>query len=191
MRKLPSTEPNPTVKIWLERKGQPILGAGGATLLAAINQLENLTKAAQAVGMSYRYAWGYLRRIERALDEPIVTRQKGGAKGGGSMILTTLGRKLLRQYTRFDEFVRFSLKNPELWEAYGLEARTTNRLPGRIESITADQEVAAIKIAVPRGLPLIAIITRESVEHFQLEEGQHLFAVIKATEVMVETKNED
>lgn len=188
---MPSTEPSPAVKIWLERKGQSILGTGGANLLAAINRLGNLTEAAKAVGMSYRYAWGYLRRIEQVIDKPIVIRQKGGAKGGGSMILTPLGRKLLRQYTRFDEFVRFSLNNPELWEAYGLEARATNRLPGRIESIRADKEVAAIKIAVPKGFPLIAIITRESVDYFQIDEGQHLFAVIKATEVMVEKQNED
>ncbi len=167
------------------------MGTGGAALLASIARHGALTKAVKAIGMSYRYAWGYLRRIERVLGKPIVIRHKGGAEGGGSMILTPLGRKLLRQYTRFDEFVRFSLQNPELWEAYGLEARTTNRLPGHIESITADQEVAAIKIAIPKGLPLVAIITRESVDSLQIEEGLHLSAVIKATEVMVEKQNED
>jgi len=44
----------PTAKVWLEYKGKPILGKGGADILEAIKKEKSISKAAKKVGMSYR-----------------------------------------------------------------------------------------------------------------------------------------
>src|SRR3990170_4353771 len=73
----------PTAKVWLEYKGEPILGEGGATILEAVEKEKSISNAAIKIGMSYRYVWNYLAKMRKALDEPIVETFKGGKAGGG------------------------------------------------------------------------------------------------------------
>ena len=72
----------PFCRIWLEYKGEPVIGKGGAQILDAIREVKSISKAASRVEMSYRYVWNYLAKIENALQEPIVRTYKGGSKGG-------------------------------------------------------------------------------------------------------------
>lgn len=92
----------PKIKVWvLVGPGQK-LGTGRAELLQAIDELGSLQKAAARFGMSYRYAWGVLRALERELGTPLVERVPGGRRGGGSR-LTRQARELLSRYRRFQE----------------------------------------------------------------------------------------
>ena len=84
-------------KVWLEYKGKPLLGKGGAQILEAIKEVKSISKAAKKVGMSYRYVWNYLAKIEKTLQEPVVQTYKGGRKGGGGAHLTKLGENLLKE----------------------------------------------------------------------------------------------
>ena len=86
-------------KVWLERDGTFVIGDGGLDLLQRIQELRSLTKAAQAIGWSYRHAWGYLRNAERRLGSPLVSTSHGkGADRGtaltpaGHRVLTRLGQ---------------------------------------------------------------------------------------------------
>ena len=60
-----------------------------------------------------------------------------------------------------------------------------NRLPGTIEKILSDKVVSEIVIRTAAGT-VTSIITTGSVKRMSLEEGDAVFAVIKATEVSVE-----
>jgi len=64
----------------------------------------------------------------------------------------------------------------------GLSAR--NHLRGRIRSLQVDGLMAEVTLEVG-GQPLVAIITRASVERLGLAVGDEVQAVIKSTEVMV------
>lgn len=101
----PMEEIKPVVKVWLERNGRPVLGRGGAAILEAIMEERSLSGAAQRLGMSYRYVWGYLERMGRAVGEPVVETFKGGRDGGGGAKLTRMGEYLLREYRRVEEYV--------------------------------------------------------------------------------------
>jgi molybdate transport repressor ModE-like protein len=59
-------------------------------LLVAIYEHGSLSKACQAAGISYRYAWGLIRDGGRVFGTPLVTLTRG--KGAA---LTTLGEKLV------------------------------------------------------------------------------------------------
>ncbi|MEM2105140.1 MAG: LysR family transcriptional regulator [Candidatus Bathyarchaeia archaeon] len=87
-------------KIWIEHEGKPILGKGGAQILEQIEKDKSISKVAKNLGMSYRYVWNYLKRMEKALGEQVVETYRGGKWGGGGARLTTLGKELLKEYKR-------------------------------------------------------------------------------------------
>jgi len=92
----------PSGKIWIEYRGKPILGKGGAEILREIETQQSLSKAAEKLGMSYRYVWNYIQKIHRVLGERVVETHKGGKSGGGGARLTETGKSLLEEYTRLE-----------------------------------------------------------------------------------------
>ena len=83
-------------KVWLELGGEFFVGDGGIHLLGGILQHGSLAKTVREIGWSYRHAWGYLRRAERALQTPIVRNRPGRGAARG-MELTDTGHLLLER----------------------------------------------------------------------------------------------
>ena len=89
-------------KVWIEYEGNPLIGKGGAEILEGITKENSISKASETLGMSYRYVWNYLKKIEKTIGEPIVDTYKGGRAGGGGAKLTATGKSLLAEYTRLE-----------------------------------------------------------------------------------------
>ena len=70
------------LKVWFELDGEYIFGDGRAELLRLIEQLGSITKAASTLRMSYRHAWGQVRRLEERLGIKLVETRTGGRGGG-------------------------------------------------------------------------------------------------------------
>jgi len=177
-------------KVWLEYKGEPLLGKGGAEILEAIKEVKSISKAAKKVGMSYRYVWNYLTKIEKTLQEPVVQTYKGGRKGGGGAYLTKLGESLLKEYKRVEDYVGEILGDEEYWEAVGLKISARNRLRGVVEEVEKGVITAKVKIKIEKPVVVTAIISKEAVEELDIKAGDNVEAVIKATEVMVAKERE-
>jgi molybdate transport system regulatory protein len=90
----------PSFKFWIELEGKRVLGKGGAAILEQIKEEGSISKAAETLGMSYRYVWNYLNEIRKTVGEPVVETFKGGKSGGGGARLTELGDYLLSEYKR-------------------------------------------------------------------------------------------
>jgi len=90
----------PSFKLWIELEGKRVIGKGGAAILEQIKKEGSISKAAEKLGMSYRYVWNYLDEIKKAVGEPVVETFKGGKSGGGGARLTELGEYLLSEYKR-------------------------------------------------------------------------------------------
>jgi molybdate transport system regulatory protein len=175
----------PTAKVWLEYKGKPILGSGGAEILKAIKEERSISKAARKVGMSYRYVWNYLAKMENAMSEPVVVTFKGGKRGGGGAELTPLGEDLIKEYNRIEDYVGEILGDEEYWEAVGLKISARNKLKGVVKSVEKGDIVAKVKIEITAPASVTAVISSEAVEDLDIKKGDKVEAVIKATEVMV------
>jgi tungstate transport system substrate-binding protein len=80
-------------------------------ILAAVEQHGSLNRATAALGISYRQAWGLLRKAEERLGLPLLTRRVGGAEGGGAE-LTEAARDLLGRYRRLQTEVEQILSTP-------------------------------------------------------------------------------
>lgn len=92
--------------LWLETKDGMLLGLGRIQLLELVEELGSLNKAASAMGMSYRAAWGRMKQTETVIGEPLVERS--GPKKG--FRLTPLGHELVRQFRAWHQDVeRFAV----------------------------------------------------------------------------------
>ena len=96
----PGQELAPGVKLWLSLAGEGVFGRGKWQLLDAIHSQGSLRAAAETLGISYRKAWGDLRKAERALGVLLLERRRGGSSGGDSS-LTEEGKRWWREYGRF------------------------------------------------------------------------------------------
>ena len=88
---------SPMVKLWLKKGKISVIGAGRAQLLRAIEEHGSIIKAASAMNMSYRHAWGIIKHIRDTIGTEIVKTTRGGHEGGGAR-LTKVGRQLLEQF---------------------------------------------------------------------------------------------
>jgi len=88
-------------KLWLSSgAAEGVFGDGKWRLLAAIERHGSLKAASQSLGISYRKAWGDLKKAEKCLGVTFLEKRRGGP-GGGESKLTAAGRKWLAAYSRF------------------------------------------------------------------------------------------
>lgn len=174
-----------SAKVWIEHKGHPLIGQGGAEILDAIAKENSLSAASEMLHMSYRYLWNYIQKIERTMGEPVVDTYKGGKAGGGGAKLTLLGQNLLGEYKRVEDCLDRFLSNPDYWEVIGLKTSARNQLKGKIVSVEKDGIMAKVKIEINVPALITSVITKEAVEDLGLKVGDEVAAVVKSTEVMI------
>jgi len=89
------------LKIWLSTKDvEGVFGDGKWRLLKAIDAEGSLKAASESLRISYRKAWGDLKKAQDALSIALVEKHRGGSMGGRTT-LTEQGKKLVKAYTRF------------------------------------------------------------------------------------------
>ena len=183
----------------LIRVGDELLAnAKRIELLRQIQQLENLTKAAKLAGYSYKGAWDAIDQMTTLSGGELIERFAGG-KGGGRTKLTERGSQLLQNFTLVqDEHRRFigrlnALANG-LAGDYASRAETAmktsvrNQFAGIIVSITEGPANAEIGVMV-NGMQIItASITHESCRELKLQVGSKVFALIKASTVLLSAR---
>jgi molybdate transport system regulatory protein len=96
-------------KLWLSSiTGEGIIEEERYHLLQKIQEHGSLKKAAEEMGISYRKAWGDIKKAEELIGYQLAERQRGG-KDGGNTILTPKAVKLLEAYdalhTKMDDAV--------------------------------------------------------------------------------------
>ena len=76
-----------------------VLGGGKADLLLAVHRLGSIQRAAEEFGMSYRHAWGAIRKTEQRAGFKILDT-KLGRKDGGTQ-LTPKGKEFIGKVDSF------------------------------------------------------------------------------------------
>lgn len=96
------------LKIWLSgddesHSGSELVGRGRVELLRRTEALGSLKKAAESMDMSYRLAWGRIKKVEEALGLPLL--ESGAGRHGGSR-LTVAGHALVEDFQAWEDKVR-------------------------------------------------------------------------------------
>jgi molybdate transport system regulatory protein len=88
------------------------VGIGKIELLEAIARTGSLTRAAREMRMSYRRAWLLLEDMNVSFDKPVARASVGG-RGGGGVVLTAFGNRLVAGYRHLESSL-LPLANAEL-----------------------------------------------------------------------------
>lgn len=101
-----------SVKIFLEHDGQYVYGPGRLELLKTVRDLGSLRKAAQKLGMSYRWAWGRLNKAEKELGRALLVRTEEPV-GGRPMVLTPEAIELIDWFARVEKDLQKALRQAD------------------------------------------------------------------------------
>lgn len=89
------------IKLWMvNEKEEAVFGDGLAELLEEIDKCHSMLDASKSLEMSYRYALHRITLAEKRLGKLLVTRTRGGAKGGGFSEVTSFGKNLVARYRK-------------------------------------------------------------------------------------------
>jgi molybdate transport system regulatory protein len=91
----------PNLKVWIfSVENEGVFGDGKCRLLQAVDRYGSLRAACSRLKISYRKAWGDLRKAEACLGLQLMERHRGGKSGGGAR-LTPAGRRCVAAYMAF------------------------------------------------------------------------------------------
>ena len=193
--------------LWLAQGGSPLGGADRVALLEAIDATGSMTRAAQAVGISYKTAWDRVQGMNNTARHPLVERSAGGAGGGGTRLtpyaaqLIAAFRELERAHGQLLGRLSKSIARPagsasthagepaELLHslaALGLRTSARNQLAGSVSRIERGAVNAIVTLALPGGDDAVhASLTMASLRELGLRKGVQAVALIKAPSVFI------
>lgn len=130
-RKCPSRRPTiePRVKLWLELDGQRAFCPGVCRILEEVERTGSIKDAALAIDRSYRFVWGQLKEVERAIGCALVETRVGGSLQQRS-VLSETGQMLVREFTALRRRLFDVMDNefaPRLQDALRASEKSTAR----------------------------------------------------------------
>lgn len=172
-------------KIWLTKNGKPLIGEGKAALLKSIDEEKSLNKACKKINISYKRAWLMLKKIEESAGQPVVISVRGGSKQG--TFLTDYAKEILAEYDAQKKITHETIDDKTFWEGAGLAITARNQIAGKIVDIELGDVISKLKISTEPSV-VTSVITTEAVKKLNIKKDDHVFAIIKSTEVMIAKK---
>jgi molybdate transport system regulatory protein len=181
--------------IWMGPDRNPVLNDIRISLLEKIGESGSITHAAKEVGISYKTAWDAIDEIKNLSGDSLVESSAGG-KGGGGTRLTDAGIKLVETYRmiqkeheRFldtvskgiDDFDNFY----KLIRNLSMKTSARNQFFGQVTDIKSGTVNDEIEITLKGNDSIAAVITHESRENLGLEIGSDVWALVKASWVIL------
>lgn len=201
---MPARKPKPVTRtkaldvaadLTLGRDQRAFLGERRIALLESIDALGSITRAAKAVGMSYKGAWDAVDAMNNLAEAPVVSGTAGGARGGGSR-LTEHGRELVRLYRQLETGHRRVVSrlareqgDPErltdVLQSIALKTSARNQFRGRVKRIRKGAVNADVALDLGDGVAVTANVTNDAVKELGLARGRDAIALIKASFVIL------
>lgn len=180
----------------LKGSGPSQVGRDRILLLEAVGTQGSITKAAQAVGLSYKAAWDAINAINNLLPRPAVTAQTGGKHGGGA-IVTEDGKALIASFHLLEERlarIAHMFSNAQtpidpmtVIRMIGMKTSARNAFRCTVSEIRKGAVNSEVILKLADDVSLAAVITDESVQNLEVAVGKSVTALIKSSFVMLAT----
>lgn len=179
----------------LSKGAENRVGETRIQLLQAIAEKGSISAAAKAVGLSYKGAWDAVQALNNLFERPLVLARPGGRAGGAASV-TPAGQALIGAFhqleaalaqaaARLDEELSTGATLGQIAWSLGMKTSARNVLRGEVSEVKPGAVNAEVHLKVSPRTTIVAIITRESVEHLGLEPGRPAFALIKSSFVIL------
>ncbi|WP_396331147.1 TOBE domain-containing protein [Burkholderia anthina] len=188
-------------ELWLRAGEQTLGGATRIALLAAVGDTGSITRAAKAVGLSYKAAWDAIDTMNNLAGEPLVMRSTGGKGGGGTtltpraMSLIAAFRTIEREHRRFIEAASAAVAGFDVdWALIGrigMKTSARNQLFGKVESIVRGTINDEVTLVLPGGQAIVSVLTHESADVLGLQPGAEACALVKASWIVLAIGDDD
>lgn len=181
----------------LQRDTAERMGSDRIRLLKAIREHGSISEAARMVGLSYKAAWDGVNVMNNLFDQPLVTGQSGGKRGGGAKV-TPVGEQVILAFSNLEvELGRFMdrLQNqlrensayfsPTFFWSLMMKTSARNMFHCTVSKIVEGAVNSEVILDLTDGQQLTAIITKQSVADMNLAVGKPCFALIKSSFVIL------
>ncbi len=99
--------PEVKVHVWFEKDSGVYFGHGRYELLLLIDELGSLKLASERMGISYRGAWGKIKKTEEVIGKPLIYKENN--KEGYR--LTDFGREFVNEFgSYYDDVTEYARK---------------------------------------------------------------------------------
>lgn len=157
----------PAFKIWLETDEGHVFGPGVYSLLKKVSETGTLKEAAESLDMSYRFAWGLVRKAEEKVGQPLLHSHKGGRAGGGGAELTEVGLQFLEDFSKIRQVVNELSRDPGLLEMF----RSRNKVDAEVIGIQMIGDGADIIFRARKPANLRVSVSKKLIEGMEINVG--------------------
>lgn len=182
-------------RIWINRSAKDFIGQGRVELLEKIAEFGSITKAAKAMGMSYKAAWDAVDSMNNLSPCVLVISVTGG-KGGGGTRLTEYAHQLVEFFKTIEMehqyFLQQLSKKVENFEGLlqtmrilNMKTSARNQFFGVIKNIKHGIINSEVEVTLKGNDKLVATLTSDSLQDLDLVEGKEVYALIKAPAIFL------
>jgi molybdate transport system regulatory protein len=179
----------------LQNDGKPLASQRWMQLLARIDDMQSISAAAKAVGLSYKAAWDAVEAMNNLASHALVKRSTGG-KGGGGTVLTDAGRQLVATYQfvevenqrfldRLNARINNGIGNLQLIRRVTMLTSARNHFAGTVTRLKRGAVNDEVQLTLAGGERIVSVVTRESVKTLNLRLGAEAIALVKASWIIL------
>jgi molybdate transport system regulatory protein len=184
-------------RIYLDTDEGVLLAGQRVHLLEAIERHGSIQGAAKELGLSYKAAWDAVNAMNNLCDQPLVLREVGGKRGGGSQLtehghnMITLFRTVESEYQRALDKLGGDLGDirsfNRLLNRFSMKTSARNQFHGVITALIQGPLNIEVRLRLDDQNESVAVVTNESAENLELRIGMEIFALVKAPSVLLFT----
>lgn len=184
-------------RIRLDTDAGALLAGQRVHLLEAIERHGSIQKAARELGLSYKAAWEAVNAMNNLCDQPLVLREVGGRRGGGSQ-LTHHGRNLVALFRAVETEYQRALDKlggdlgdlgnfSRLLNRFSMKTSARNQFHGTVTALIQEAVNFEVRLRLDDWNEIVAVVTNASAEHLELRVGMPILALVKAPSVLLLT----
>lgn len=188
---------HPYIQLSFNKNHVGRVGETRIRLLETVANKGSISAAARATGVTYKTAWDGIDALNNLFDQPLVTTQSGGKKGGGASI-TEEGKQVIEAFHIIQQETSHFLSAlerrladskaitlPQVMRSFVMKTSARNALRGKIITIKPGAVNSEVTLRLTAESQLTAMITQQSVDDLQLSIGTEVIALIKSSFVLL------
>lgn len=174
----------------LRSDGKLLVGRDRIKVLEAVAEHKSISKAAKAVGFSYKAAWDAVTAINNLLPSPAFVTKAGGRSGGGAEV-TAEGLKLIETFHKLED--RLSRLSSLIAEeglegaddfpflCLGLRISARNVFRGEVVSVRKWPVDVEVTLQISGQHEIYSVITNDAAADLDLRPGRKAIALVKSS----------